>query len=429
MEEEEIKELELLSQKVKKREEGIVVFSEDAIDFDGYYWGGMVFKFFYIVFLSLLLFALFVGVYESVSMTDSLLKATGLVFFYGVFVVGFFHAIYEAVKEAYEGVIDYIKCYNYLVISQEYLEVYLYPFKFFKQRILINDIASIDIKCQRFLFGGKKVLVESIKRGLTEDKENKKYRYYSFNVNLKNQQAKILNFKLTDLAVAKQLGAYILTPHNLSLSNKEEGSSEDFVLEIKQDKLEVYSSDLLLNEEETEDFRKQFKMLVKLFVMFSVLFMLALKFVSLMVLVNIFLIMWIVFVPSLIKSSFLFLKNSRIKKIEITPSLLTESRIGLFSKSKNKFKLSMEEVDSFFVRREEDVYRISLILKKGISYDLPIQFKERERAEELLHKMQTILLNKDKVSIQPESDSSQIGLDNLEELLDRDVNDKNNNIG
>ena len=121
----------------------------------------------------------------------------------------------------------------------------------------------------------------------------------------------------------------------------------------------------------------------------------------------------------------MLLKNARIKKIRVTPSLLTESRIGLFSNPKNKTELSKASIDSFFVKGQSSSkrYTISLILKEGISHDLFIEFKEQKTAEELIVEMKRILGSKDKINIDSELKSSQVDTIILRGNLNETQND------
>jgi hypothetical protein len=143
-----------------------------------------------------------------------------------------------------------------------------------------------------------------------------------------------------------------------------------------------------------------------------------------------FLIMVFFMVLGTMKGFFILLKNARIKKIEATPSLLTESRIGLFSKSKNRTEFTKEAIDSFFVKQQEnnEKYNISIILKTGVSHDLFIEFKERKIAEELIEKIKIVLANENKIYIDAESNSSQMDLNVLEEgseeALDNEKEDR-----
>jgi len=409
-ENDEIQELESSWSLTKKQGEGFVSFSGGR---SHYHWLTVVWMTFGVLLLSFILFAGFVGMSDAI-MTGSL----GGGVFFTLFIVGISYTLYEAILALYEEVLGFIHSNTYLVLTREHLELRQPPFKILKQKILIKDIESIDIQWQRFFWGGEKIPIERVKERLTKYGEEG---YSSFKVNLHNKKVVKLNFKLRDSVVAEQLSRYILTPQKFSVINTKKANSDGVVFNSKDDKLEIYSQRLVLSKEEVAYSKGELKKALKMLSVFFILFMVGLKPFLMMGLLIVFLVR---------RDLFLLLKNARIKKIEVTPSLLTESRIGLFLNLKNKLEFTKEEIDSFFIKQQEhnNKYSISMILKKGISHDLSIQFKEKKTAEEILQKMQEILFNKDKICIKPASSPLRINFNKLEGLFDRAVDDENQDM-
>lgn len=415
-EKDEIQELKSSRALTKRQREGFVSFSAGSED---YSLGGILGAIFMISLISFSLFAT-VSVAGKAIMAESLLEKLGGVLFMSPFIIGLLWALYEPVLELYEEVKELIHSNTHLVLTRDYLEVYWSPLRILKQKILIKEIESIDIQWQRFFCGGTKVPIEGIKEKLNKDKHDVQG-YSSFKVNLKNEKPKILNFKLREIAVAEQLGTYILSPQQFSTASPITSFGET-VFETKEEKLEIYSSKRLLSKDKAEDYRGELKVLFKILGIFFLLIMMGQLS---------FLIMGLFIALEPIKKFLILLKNARIKKIEVTPSLLTESRIGLFSKPKNRAEFTKEEIDSFFVKGQENSkkYTISIILKKGVSHDLFIVFKERKTAEELIEKIKLVLANESRILIDSESNLSQMDLNTLEEGSDEALDSEKEDVG
>lgn len=386
----------------KRQGEGFVSFSAGR---GNYSWGIILWIVFMTMVFSLLLYIMILVVYE-VMMVEPLFGKVGGVLVISLFIIKLVHSLYGCALILYKEALEVIHFNTYLILTRDYLEVYWSPLRILKQKILIKDIESINIQWQRFFWGGTKIPIKRLKEKLAKDEYDGKG-YSSFKVNLYNKKTKTLNFKLREVTVAKQLSTYILNPQKFSATNAI-ASFGATVLESKGEKLEIYSSTPLLSKEEVEEYRGMFKMLFKILGGFFLLIMIGrLEFLmigSFMVLMT-------------MKDFFILLKSARIKKITATPSLLTESRIGLFSKSKNRAEFTKEAIDSFFVKQQESSqkYNISIILKTGVSHDLFIEFKERKTAEELIGKIKIVLANENKIYIDSESNSSQMDLNVLEE--------------
>jgi hypothetical protein len=391
----------------KRQEEGFVSFSAGSGD---YSWGIILWRAFLSIFLFVLLSVLIVMACESIMAGWLYEKLLGYLVI-SLFMVGLSWGLYEYVLELYKDVLKLIHSNTYLVLTRDYLEVYWSPLKILKQKILIKDIESIDIQWQRFFWGGKKVPIEGLKEKLGKDKYDVNG-YSSFNVNLQNKKTKTLNFKLREIAVAEQLSAYILNPQEFSSTNVKANLDGTF-MEREEGELVIYSSKPLLSKEEIKNSKYAVNGFNILIIIIVILCIVAQSTVERMKILS----MGLLFIPIWAKKLYLLLKNARIKKITVTPSLLAESRIGLFSKPKNRVEFTKEAIDSFFVKQQESSqkYNISIILKTGVSHDLFIKFKERKIAEELIEKIETLLANENKIYIDAESNSSQMDLDALEE--------------
>lgn len=412
-EKDEIQQLESSWTLTKRQEEGFVFFTAGSGD---YHWGAMLWMIFMISLILFSLFATFVVVNKAI-MSESLYEKLGGIMFMSPFIIGLLWSLYEPIIELYEEVLEMIHFNTYLVLTRDHLEIYWSPLKILKQKILIKDIESIDIQWQRFFWGGKKVPIEGLKERLGKGKYDVNG-YSSFNVNLQNKKTKILNFKLREIAVAEQLSAYILNPQQFSVTNVKANLDGTFI-EREEERLAIYSSEPLLNKQEMEEAKNAFKGLIIPLIIFVILCIVTRGQKDL-------LLIGVLFVPTWVKKLYVLLKNARIKKIEITPPLLTESRIGLFFKSKNRTEFTKEAIDSFFVKQQENnqKYNISIILKTGISHDLFIEFKERKTAEELIGKIEILLANENKIYIDAESNSSQMDLEVLEEGFDNALDNK-----
>jgi hypothetical protein len=401
----------------KRQEEGFVSFTAGSGD---YSWGTILWIALWSIFILALFSVLIIMAYESTMaelLYEELLEDLAI----GLFIVGLLFYFYKLVLELYKEVLELIHFNTYLVLTRDHLEVYWSPLKILKQKILIKDIESIDIQWQRFFWGGKKVPIEGLKEKLGKDKYDVNG-YSSFNVNLQNKKTKTLNFKLREIAVAEQLSAYILNPQQFSATNVKANLDGTFI-EREEERLVIYSSKPLLSKEEIEETKNSFKGLIIPLIIFVILCIATRGHIGL-------LLIGALFVPAWAKKLYLLLKNARIKKIKATPSLLTESRIGLFSKPKNRAEFTKETIDSFFVKQQENSqkYSISIILKTGVSHDLFIEFKERKIAEELIEKIKIVLANENKIYIDSESNSSQMDLNVLEEgseeALDNEKEDR-----
>ncbi|MFT5645896.1 MAG: hypothetical protein ACI976_000572, partial [Aureispira sp.] len=391
-EHDEIEKLESSWSLTKRQEEGFVSFSAGSGD---YSWGKILWIAFLLMVFSLLLFAMFFLLYETIT-DESLVKKLGGTLVVSLLIIGLFSGLYRDALTLHEEILELIHFNTYLVLTRDYLEVYWFPLRILKQKILIKDIKSIDIQWQQFFWRGKKIPIEELIKKLGKDKYDIKG-YSSFNVNLHNKKTKTLNLKLREISVAEQLSSYILNSQQFLATNYTVRFGTT-VFENKDKKLEIYSS-TPLSKEKTKDYRGELKMLFKILSIFFLLTMVGrLE----------FLFMGSFMVLMMMKDFFILLKNARIKKITVTPSLLAESRIGLFSNSKNRFEFTKEAIDSFFVKQQESSqkYNISIILKTGVSHDLFIEFKERKIAEELIEKIKIVLANENKIYIDSESNSS-----------------------
>jgi hypothetical protein len=315
-EKDEIQELKSSRALTKRQREGFVSFSAGSED---YSLGGILGAIFMISLISFSLFATALVVDKAI-MAESLVEKLGGILFISPFIIGLFWSLYEPVLELYEQVTEMIHFNTYLVLSRDYLEVYWSPFKLLKQKILIKDIESIDIQWQRFFLVGTKVPIEGLKEKLAKDKYAVKG-YFSFKVNLYNKKTNALNFKLREMAVAEQLGTYILSPQQFSSTDFKVNQGV-LVDESQEDRLEIYSSEPLLSKEEIENSKYTVSGLSILFIILVILCVgqSTIEQMKVLSIGLLFIYIWA-------KNFYLLLKNARIKKIEVTPSLLTESRI------------------------------------------------------------------------------------------------------
>jgi hypothetical protein len=419
-EKDDIQKLESSWSLTKRQEEGFVSFSAGSGD---YSWGKILWIAFWSIVILLLLFALFLAAYEALMAESLFEKLTGILFT-SLFIIALFYSLYESVLELYTQVLELVHFNTHLVLTKDYLEVYRSPLKILKQKILIKDIESIDIQWQRFFWGGRKVPIERLKEKLTKEKYEVNG-YSSFKVNLHNKKTKTLNFKLREIAVAEQLSSYILNPQEFSRTNVKTNLGETFI-EEEEESLEIYSGEPLLDEEGIKEAKFAFK---ALFILWIILFILCIG-QSTVEQIKV-LSIGVVFVSGWVKRFYLLLKNARIKKIAVTPSLLTESRIGLSRHAKKRFECTKEDIDSFFVKRQENSkkYTVSIILKEGVSHDLFIEFKEKKRAEELMEKIQALFANENKIPIDADLNTSPMDVNNLEELFEEGLDEESEDVG